>query len=149
VLAKASEIKKPALRATLETNRPLAELSRKLVSLREDVPLNVDLDALEPGAPDVPTLRRLFTELELDRPLTELDRRYGGAPARKGEVAIPRAPKPEALPPIVATLISTQSQLESALKDAMASAALSMETLLDGDDPRRSPLVGITLAWRE
>jgi DNA polymerase-1 len=119
------------------------------VSLREDVPVAFDLASLAPAEPDVPALRRLFTELELDRPLTELDRRYGGAPARQVEVPIPRAPKPDALPTITATLVQSQSQLESVLAEARASAAIAMETLLDGDDPRRSPMVGIALAWRE
>ncbi len=149
VYAHTSEIKKPALKANLEGNRDKAELSRRLVSLREDVPVTFDLESLAPREPDVATLRRIFTELELDRPLTELDRRYGGAPVRQVEAPIPRAPKPEALPKITPTIVTKQSELESVLAEARQSAAMALETILEGDDPRRSPVVGLALAWRE
>jgi DNA polymerase-1 len=149
VLARASEITKPALRATLENNHALAELSRKLVSLRDDVPVRLDLDALKPGEPDVPKLRALFRELELDRPMTELERRYGGAAPRVVEAVIPRAPKPTALPTITPVIVESLAELSNVLAAATASAALSIETTLDENDPRRAPIVGIALAWRE
>jgi DNA polymerase-1 len=149
VFAHTSEIKKPALKANLEGNRDKAELSRRLVSLRQDVPITFDLESLTPRAPDVATLRALFRELELDRPMTELERRYGTAAARPIEAPIPRSPKPAPLPPVTPTLVSDETMLRDVLAEATKSAAIAIETVLEGDDARRSPMVGIALAWRE
>ncbi len=149
ILARASEVKKPALRATLENNRALAELSRQLVSLREDVPVVLDLDTLVPREPDVPKLRAIFRELELDRPLTELERRYGGASQRPVEAPIPRAPRPAPLASITPELVLDAASLDAVLRAATASAAVALSTTLDGEDARRSPLVGVAIAWCE
>ena len=66
LLARTAEVTKPAIRASLESNRDLAILSKQLVTLKLDVPLLVGPSDLKPAQPDPDKLRALFTRLEFD-----------------------------------------------------------------------------------
>ncbi|HEX4619358.1 MAG TPA: DNA polymerase I, partial [Steroidobacteraceae bacterium] len=57
------------------------ELSRRLATIRTDLELPVSLEDLEPGAPDTPRLRELYTRFELRALLRALD---GGGDAPAG-----------------------------------------------------------------
>lgn len=72
VLARTSEVSRPSTRAALEANREQALLSRELVTLVTDVPLEVGPGDLVRREPDRPALAALFAELEF----RELLRRF-------------------------------------------------------------------------
>jgi len=81
------------LRATLEQ----LPLYLDLATVRCEVPLDIDPDNLNRGAPDVDTLRRLFTQLEFRSWLKELDGgSVGGQALPATDTAVPQAPP---LPP--------------------------------------------------
>lgn len=61
------QVKKQRIRESLEKNESEARLSQRLVSLHMDAPVELDLDALRYGAPDVLRLRALYTELGFTR----------------------------------------------------------------------------------
>ena len=61
-----------SVREKLERGAEAARLSRDLVQLRSDVPLEVSLDDLRLPTPDVPRLRHLFTELGFQSLAAEL-----------------------------------------------------------------------------
>ena len=63
LLARSSEIK-GKLREKVEGAVDDIRMSRFLATIRTDVPLELDLDALRVKAPDEPRLRKLFDELE-------------------------------------------------------------------------------------
>ncbi|MCK9374650.1 MAG: DNA polymerase I [Syntrophobacterales bacterium] len=67
LLAHVNEIKEKAVRGRLEEHAEKARLSRRLTELDTQVPLEVDLDALQPGPPDREELRRLFVELDFSK----------------------------------------------------------------------------------
>ncbi len=147
IFAHVSEITKPALKLTLTENKALGDLSRTLVSLREDAPVELDLEKLKVGGADLPALRAIFRELEMDRALDVLERSLGGGSAE--EPLPPVRPKPAPLPAVTPQVVSSRAELESVLAEARASDAVAIETLLEGDDARRSPIVGVSLGWRE
>ncbi len=72
LLAHLDEIKEKKLRERLKEYAGQARLSRELARLKDDVPLEVDLEKLHPGAPDREALRRLFIELEFTKLTKEL-----------------------------------------------------------------------------
>jgi DNA polymerase-1 len=72
LLAHISELKEKAVKARLQEHAELARLSRQLTELETQVPLEVDLEALQPGPPDRETLRRLFVDLEFTKLTKEL-----------------------------------------------------------------------------
>ncbi len=68
-------------RAALEAGREAAALSRRLVTLRTDVPLPLGLDDLVPRPPDRAALVALLTELEFRSMLVEVQAEGGGGQA--------------------------------------------------------------------
>ncbi|MCY2956412.1 MAG: DNA polymerase I [Planctomycetota bacterium] len=72
VLARTAEVKRVAVRTSLEENRHLAVLSRQLVTLRLDVPLPVAAAQIGPSQPDLHKLRELYSRLQFDSLLKSL-----------------------------------------------------------------------------
>jgi DNA polymerase-1 len=64
IYSRLDEIKKPALKQKLAEHRDRARLSRQLATLRFDVPLDITLEEMKIGEPDLQELRRIFRELE-------------------------------------------------------------------------------------
>jgi len=71
-LARAAEVEKKTYRESLQNNRDNILLSKKLVTIDCDVPIEFDVEAMKMGEPDVEALRELFTELEFTSLLKEL-----------------------------------------------------------------------------
>jgi DNA polymerase-1 len=67
LLAHVDDLKEKAVKARLQEHADLARLSRQLTELDHQVPLEVDLSALQPGPPDRETLRQLFVDLEFTK----------------------------------------------------------------------------------
>ena len=78
VLDRAAEVKRKSYRESLEQNRDAVLLSKELVTIDCNVPLELDLAAMETQEPDLEACRELFTELEFTSMLKEL------APAADG-----------------------------------------------------------------
>ncbi|HLH34854.1 MAG TPA: DNA polymerase I [Alloacidobacterium sp.] len=72
LLDRASEVKRKTYRESLENNRDNILLSRELVTIHCEVPLELDLNAMQTQAPDVAACRQLFTELEFTTLLKDL-----------------------------------------------------------------------------
>jgi DNA polymerase I len=72
VLDRASEVKRKTYRESLENNRETILLSRELVTIHCEVPVDLNLDAMRTQTPDVEACRTLFTELEFTTLLKEL-----------------------------------------------------------------------------
>ena len=71
-LDRAEEIEKKSYRESLQNNRDVVLLSKKLVTIDRDVPIELDVDSMKVGEPDVETLRALFTQLEFTSLLKDL-----------------------------------------------------------------------------
>jgi DNA polymerase-1 len=150
------------LRAGLAT----LELSRKLATLRNDLPLEIALEDLRPGTPDVPLLRELYTRYELRSLLRQLDAESG--PAAPGVLAdtpadavstamdvgaLRAVPPPETDPSAatpVATLarhyetIFTWTQLEHWLERLRGAELFALDTATTTLDYMRAEIVGIS-----
>jgi DNA polymerase-1 len=68
----AAEVERKTYRESLQNNRENVMLSKQLVTIDCNVPVELDVDAMKAGEPDVETLRALFTELEFTSLLKEL-----------------------------------------------------------------------------
>jgi len=71
-LDRAAEVEKKSYRESLENNRDIVLFSKRMATIDCDVPLDLNVDAMRAGAPDVEALRALFTELEFTSLLKEL-----------------------------------------------------------------------------
>lgn len=72
VLDRAEEVKRKTYRESLQQNREAVLLSKELVTIHCNVPVELDLHAMETQDPDQDACRELFTELEFTTLLKEL-----------------------------------------------------------------------------
>jgi DNA polymerase I len=71
-LDRAAEVEKKTYRESLQNNRDNILLSKQLVTIDCNVPVELNVEAMKMGEPDVEALRALFTELEFTSLLKEL-----------------------------------------------------------------------------
>jgi DNA polymerase-1 len=72
VLDHAAEIEKKTYRESLQNNREAVMISKQLATIDCHVPIELNIDRMTAGAPDLEVLRELFTELEFTSLLKEL-----------------------------------------------------------------------------
>ncbi len=106
ILAHVDEIPKKRPREALQTQADMARLSKRLVTIRTDVPVTFEPERLAVCAPDVDALRALYQELEFNSLLRDLPalgvasespaavERDGGTPA-DAALPAPDAGKPD------------------------------------------------------
>ena len=131
VIAHADEIKGKAgenLRANLEQ----LELSRRLVTIKCDVDVGQDYNALEPAPRDEDALRELFARLEFKTWLSEL----GGAAPDPGEDAVEARYE---------TVLSRE-ELDAWVKRLEKSDLFAVDTETTSIDAMSAALVGISLS---
>ncbi len=85
-LERAAEVEKKTYRESLLNNREIVLFSKRMATIDCNVPVELDLNAMKSGEPDIAALRQLFSELEFTTLLKELlpvvevtDARYGEA----------------------------------------------------------------------
>ncbi|HEX7894138.1 MAG TPA: DNA polymerase I, partial [Terriglobales bacterium] len=84
-LDRAAEVERKTYRESLQNNREQILMSKELVTIKCDVEIDLDVDKMHPGDPDVEALRALFTELEFTSLLKELLPVVESAPGNYGE----------------------------------------------------------------
>jgi DNA polymerase-1 len=139
ILEHASELTKKRPREALLSQRDAALLSKELVTIRDDLPITLDVNALRLTSPDFENLRTLFVELEFHT----LAKDIPGSTSERVEAA----PEPRNY-----TTVDTIPALEQAVARARRAPHISIdtETMIDPSapqavDPLRSTLVGITI----
>jgi DNA polymerase-1 len=84
-LDRAAEVERRTYRESLQNNREQILLSKELVTIKCDVDIDLDVEKMHPGDPDVEALRALFTELEFTSLLKELLPAVESRPGEYGE----------------------------------------------------------------
>jgi DNA polymerase I len=71
-LDRASEVEKKTYRESLENNREAILFSKSMATIDTKVPIELDIESMRVGEPNIDALRNLFTELEFTSLLKEL-----------------------------------------------------------------------------
>jgi len=71
-LDRAAEVEKKTYRESLLHNREIVLFSKRMATIDCNVPVELDLNAMKVGEPDIATLRQLFADLEFTSLLKEL-----------------------------------------------------------------------------
>ena len=71
-LDRAAEVEKKTYRESLQNNRDVILLSKQLATIDTNAPVELNLEAMRMGQPNIESLRALFTELEFTTLLKEL-----------------------------------------------------------------------------
>jgi DNA polymerase-1 len=150
ILANAHTLTKKRPREALETYREEALLSKELVTIRADLPIALDLEALRIQEPDNERLRAIYVELEFHGLAKNLAR---AAEAAQPVPAGPAAPKVESPRSVNYRIIESVAEMRSVLDAARATSMVGLDVELVRDsgsaefvDPLRSRIVGISIA---
>jgi DNA polymerase-1 len=132
-----------SLPAKLEEQKEMAFLSYQLATIKIDVPLDIELDALHCGEPDREALLALYTELEFKSWITDLQR-----DAKQAGTEIAPADAAEPAPVIEAQyeLILEQTQFDAWLKKLDAAQLFAFVVQSNGIDAQRAQIVGLSFA---
>ena len=148
VLARAEEIKQPKRRQSLIEHADAARISRDLVRLRRDLPLEEGVNDLQIKPPDLSVLVPFLEDLEFGNLLARLRARYG---AEGGPPAPAPAPKPAAaaLPggEEAVTIVQTPEDLKRLAAAARMAGAVALHLEGTVADEMRAAVVGIACAY--
>ena len=138
ILAHASELTKKRPREALLAHAENARLSKELVTIRDDLPVELDLDALKVGVPDNASLAQLYVELEF----------HSFAKEAAGAVPTPKVTE-SAKYLTVDTIAEVRRVVQKARK--ASTIAVDTETTIEPGspskvDPLRSRLVSLSIA---
>lgn len=138
------------LRAAL----PKLPLSKELVTIRTDVPLDVGPDDLSMRAADVERLRALYGRYGFSAALRELERAHGAAPDGGGDRTDVAAPAEAPTPAVAASApaerryecVRDRATLERWIERLRSAPLVAFDTETTGLDPLRAELVGLSFA---
>ncbi|SET96359.1 DNA polymerase I [Pseudomonas graminis] len=130
-----------SLPAKLEEHKEMAFLSYELATIKIDVPLDIELDALHCGEPDREALMALYTELEFKSWITDLQR-----DARQEGAEIVPAAEPAPIIEAKYELILEQTQFDDWLKKLNAAQLFAFVVQSNGTDAQRAQIVGLSFA---
>ena len=136
ILARAADITGKRPREALLQQGDKARLSRQLVTLRRDVPVELDLEQLRVRTPDTETLATLFTELEFRTLIPKLADlasvvvEGGVAPAAAGEPGGPPAPAPALRAPLLAdpAIVDDPGGLPALIRELRGAPLVALQT---------------------
>ena len=161
LLKRAGEIKQPKRRDNLLNNAELARISKQLVTLRDDVKVEVGLDKLKWVEPDPDILLNFITAQGFKSLVTKVTARLGGnghslqnipqpalgtapAPSPAKIVSTANAPIIAGWPGVYETITSL-ADLQRWVGTAASKGWVAVDTETTGLDPMQAKLVGVSL----
>ncbi|CAI8956262.1 DNA polymerase I [Pseudomonas donghuensis] len=128
------------LPAKLEEHRDAAFLSYELATIKIDVPLDVEVDALVCGEPDRDALLALYTEMEFKSWIDEVQRDA----KRAGQDVAVQAPQ-EVVEAQYETILD-QARFDAWLEKLRQAPLFAFDTETTGLDAQQAQLVGVSFA---
>ncbi|HEX8452650.1 MAG TPA: DNA polymerase I [Longimicrobium sp.] len=133
ILEHVDEIKAKRAREALIACRDAALLSKQLVTIRRDLPVELDVEALRRKEPDRPALKELMLALEFH----SLVRDWAGPAPEQAEEPRPVADY---------QLVQEVSELHALVEAARAAGRFAVDTETSSTDPMRADLAGISIS---
>jgi len=135
ILERVEEVSQKRARESLRQHEAQVRLSRQLVTIREDLPVELDLERLKVHPPDRERLRQLFVELEF-RTLAE-------AFAERAT----EAPPTSAVTRVDHRVLLTSEEVAAAVSEIRRVGRVSVDTETSSLHPMEAELVGVSLSW--
>ncbi|WP_277961334.1 DNA polymerase I [Pseudomonas sp. RIT-To-2] len=129
------------LPAKLEEHKDMAFLSYQLATIKIDVPLDVEVEALVCGEPDREALIELYTELEFKSWIDEVQRDA----KRAGQEVVPDAAPVAAVETRYETILD-QARFDHWLAKLAKAELFAFDTETTGLDAQKAQLVGLSFA---
>ena len=146
LLKKAAEIKQNKRRETIIENKDKAILSKKLVTLKNDVPVKNQIDEFLLKDIDKNKLFSYLRDMEFNRLLSSVISFYGDINFSKNSNNINQNNKLSKIDNKNYVLISKEDELDNWLKEAEEHGEIAIDTETTSTDPQKASLVGISLS---
>ncbi|WP_177433160.1 DNA polymerase I [Pseudomonas sp. p106] len=129
------------LPAKLEEHRDAAFLSYELATIKVDVPLDIEVDALVCGEPDREALLALYTEMEFKSWIADVQRDA----ARAGDEVAPVQAPAATVEPKYETILD-QARFDAWLEKLRQAPLFAFDTETTSLDAQKAQLVGLSFA---
>ncbi|HEX3927134.1 MAG TPA: DNA polymerase I [Gemmatimonadales bacterium] len=142
MIERRAEIKQKRAREALEISIDVARLSRRLVTIKTDVPAELDLTALQSSIPDRQALARTFAALEFHSLLPRLDR----FEALAAEVAVAVVESIATAPALDVPVVTDPADLTALASALRAAPLMAFDCETSSLQPHDAELIGLSLA---
>ncbi len=146
LLKSAHEIKQNKRRETLIENKDKALISKKLVTLKSDAPVNKNLTDLELKSIDKDKLYKFLREMEFNRLLSSAISAYGEPNLKGTENEVKIEKKQKAINKKEYYLIENLEQIDNWINEAEELGEVAVDTETNSLDPHQADLVGVSLS---
>ena len=146
LLKSANEIKQNKRRETLIENKDKAIISKQLVTLKKDSPVNRDLSEFKLKEIDKDKLYKFLREMEFNRLLSSAISAYGEPKLSSETVEDKLIEKQKPISNKNYFLITDIKQIDEWIKEAEETGELAVDTETNSLDPHQADLVGISLS---
>ena len=144
LLKSADEIKQNKRRETLIENKDKALISKQLVTLKHDAPVNQKLEDFRLKEIDKDKLYKFLREMEFNRLLSSAISAYGEPNFLSSKIEV--QDKQKEITKKKYSLISEIDELDDWIKEAEEVGELAIDTETTSVDPHQASLVGISLS---
>lgn len=145
LLARAEEIKQPKRRQNLIEHADLARISKQLVTLKDDVPIDVPVSDLKWEEPNADTLLSFISEQNFKSLLNKVTAKLDGQSNDRQQAASPEQ-KALTVETVEYEAIQKTKDLKRWVDAAMANGWVAVDTETDGLNPLQARMVGISLS---
>jgi len=142
------EIKQNKRRETLTENKDKAIISKKLVTLMKDAPVERRIEEFQLKEIDKDKLYKFLREMEFNRLLSSVISAYGKSTLEEAEVEVVSKEKQKNISKKNYHLITNEKQIEDWIKEAEEAGELAIDTETSSLDAHQAELVGISLSTK-
>ena len=146
LLSKAHEIKQNKRRETILENKEKAIISKKLVTLKKDVPVKAKLNEFILKNIEKDKLYEFLREMEFNRLLSSVISQYGEPKFKNNEKSSLERKEISNVDRTKYKLLNRLDDIDNWLKDAEESGEICIDTETTSLDPHLAELVGISLS---
>ena len=146
LLESANEIKQNKRRETLIENQDKAIISKKLVTLKNDAPIDRDLNEFKLKEIDKDKLYKFLREMEFNRLLSSAISAYGEPSFSSSKEEVKTEEKQNPINKNKYHLITKPEEIDNWIKEAEEVGEVAVDTETSSLDPHQADLIGISLS---
>jgi len=148
LLENVQEIKQNKRRETLIENKDKAIISKKLVTLKKDAPIDRKIEEFKLLEIDKDKLYKFLREMEFNRLLSSAISAYGEPDLSSQNVDLEIKKKPQVINKKNYYLIKNEKEIDKWIKEAEEFGELAIDTETSSLDAHQAELVGISLSTK-
>ena len=148
LLEKAHEIKQNKRRETILENKDKAIVSKKLVTLKKDVPVNVKIEEFRFKEIDKDKLYKYLREMEFNRLLSKVISTYGETVLTDRNIDFYQKEKQTSINKENYYLIKNEKEIDKWIEEAEENGELAIDTETSSLDAHQADLIGVSLSTK-